>query len=273
MRRAAMLFCLIATGNGATAGEFLFSSGPQEYAGTKYYWLAEWELQVSLPRDVAPDDRFEVLFGSKGPQNRTLYFTSGNQQGSLAEVRPTAYEWIPIPLGQLSAGQTVRLHGKGSRSIAFIAGVRTVGQSTSAPDVKFVRLASSGPGGQGDGGAVWSELGGFEMNAATRKLWDAAPVEPDWQRARRSSRFAGIALSKVQRWLHERCLRDRDATSGLFRPTGSEWNYWDTAADCYPFYIWAAYFTDKEVLDTVMIEALQAEQRLCNQRGSPACLL
>ena len=52
--------------------------------------------------------------------------------------------------------------------------------------------------------------------------------------------------------------------SGLFRPTGAEWNYRDTAADCYPFYVWAAYFTDQQVLDTVMIDALEAEQRLCN---------
>jgi hypothetical protein len=56
----------------------------------------------------------------------------------------------------------------------------------------------------------------------------------------------------------------RDEASSLFRPTGAEWNYRDTAADCYPFYVWAAYFTDKEVLDTVMIDTLEAEQRLCN---------
>lgn len=50
----------------ASAGETLFTSGPQEFAGQKYYWLAEWRLEVTLPDDTAPDDRFEVLFGSKG---------------------------------------------------------------------------------------------------------------------------------------------------------------------------------------------------------------
>ena len=82
--------------------------------------------------------------------------------------------------------------------------------------------------------------------------------------AERSAQFAGLALTKVQRWLHERCLGVRDQRSGLFRPTGREWNYQDTAADCYPFYVWAAFYTDQHLLDTVMVEALAAEQRLCN---------
>jgi len=74
-------------------------------------------------------------------------------------------------------------------------------------------------------------------------------------------------VSKVQRWLREQCLPIRDERSGLFRPTGAEWNYRDTAADCYPFYVWAAFYTDKAVLDTVMVETLKAEQRLCNHLG------
>ena len=77
-------------------------------------------------------------------------------------------------------------------------------------------------------------------------------------------RYAGIALDKVQRWLHERCLPLRDEPSGLFRPTGPQWNYRDTAADCYPFYVWAAFYTDQRILNTVMVGALEAEQRLCN---------
>ena len=104
----------------------------------------------------------------------------------------------------------------------------------------------------------------FEISGQTRALWDPSPQGPDWNRAERSSRYAGIALSKVQRWLRECCLPIRDERSGLFRPTGPQWNYRDTAADCYPFYVWAAFFTDQEVFRTVMVEALQAEQRLCN---------
>ncbi len=105
---------------------------------------------------------------------------------------------------------------------------------------------------------------GFEISDQVRQLWDPAPQEPDWQRAERSARYAGIALGKVQRWLHEGCLAVRDERSGLFRPTGAEWNYRDTAADCYPFYVWAAFYTDQTVLETVMVDALKAEQQRCN---------
>ena len=115
---------------------------------------------------------------------------------------------------------------------------------------------------------VWSELPGFEMNDENRLLWKESAPEPDWTRAERSARYAGVAVGKVHRWLHERCLPVRDANSGLFRPTGAEWNYRDTAADCYPFYVWAAYFTDRDVFKTVMVDALAAEQRLCNRVGN-----
>ncbi len=66
---------LLATTFPALAGETLFTNGPQEHEGTSYYWIAEWKLEVTLPADVAADDRFEVLFGSKGPAKRTLRYS------------------------------------------------------------------------------------------------------------------------------------------------------------------------------------------------------
>jgi hypothetical protein len=253
---------LLLTSNPIRAAETLFQSGPQEYGGRNYYWLAEWKLEVTLPEDVGPEDSFQVLFGSKGPDKRTLYYEYGSQSRSLADVRPTAYEWISIPLGKLAGGKQVVLFGKGRERVAFLAGVRIMGQASTDLKVKPIRVANLSSSGSHS--CVWADLPGFEMNDEVRRLWDPSPDEPDWDRAERSSRYAGIALSKVQRWLHECCLPVRDGRSGLFRPTGREWNYRDTAADCYPFYVWAAYFTDQKVLDTVMIEVLQAEQRLCN---------
>jgi len=102
----------------------------------------------------------------------------------------------------------------------------------------------------GQHSAQWADLPGFELTDEARRLWNSSPGQPDWRRAERSARYAGIALSKVQRWLREQCLSVRDERSGLFRSTGRQWNYRDTAADCYPFYVWAAYYTDKEILDT-----------------------
>lgn len=259
-RHAWLGICLVASF--ASGGEVLFTSGPQEFGGRKYYWLAEWKLEVTLPDDVAAGDKLEVLFGTKGPAKRTLHFQYDGKTGSMADVRHETYEWIELPLGSLAAGKKVVLSGKRNGPVAFLAGVRVTGKSTSAPKVAPVRVA--GVPRSTDGSLTWSDLPGFELNQDTRSLWDPSPGSPDWRRAERSSRFAGIALDKVQRWLHERCLAVRDERSGLFRPTGREWNYRDTAADCYPFYVWAAFYTDKDVLDTVMIETLEAERRLAN---------
>jgi len=68
----------------ASAGETLFTSGPQEFAGRKYYWLAEWKLEVTLPDDTTSDDRFEVFFGSKGAGKRTLYFKYDGKTSSIS---------------------------------------------------------------------------------------------------------------------------------------------------------------------------------------------
>ena len=262
MRHLVVLAIILATAFAAPGAETLFTSGPQEYEGRKYYWLAEWKLEVTVPSDVAIDDRFEVFFGSKGPGKRTLQYEYGDKRGTLADVRQEPYEWIPLPLGKLAAGKNIVLTGKGHERIAFLAGVRISGKSTAELKVKPTQIA--GILSNGKHAAVWSEMPGFEMNDDVCRLWCPKPSKPDWDRAERSSQYAGIALSKVQRWLHECCLPVRDEQSGLFRPTGAVWNYRDTAADCYPFYIWAAYYTDQEVLNTVMIDALEAEQRLCN---------
>jgi len=255
-------FCFIAAAAVVSASETLFLSGPQEFAGTRYYWLAEWKIEVTLPADVSAGDRFEVLFGSKGPLKRTLYFKYNGRSGSLAEVRKKAYTWIEIPIGPLAPGKKVILYGKGRRNVAFLAGVRIVGRSVTPPKVRAIPVGAVSRTGEGT--AVWSDLPGFEPSAEMLRLWAPVCERPDWKRAERSARFAGIALDKVQRWLHERCLAVRDERTGLFRPTGPVWTYRDTAADCYPFYVWAAWFTDQKVLNTVMLETLKAEQRLCN---------
>ncbi|MCL4694333.1 MAG: hypothetical protein KJ060_17720 [Candidatus Hydrogenedentes bacterium] len=261
MKRWAAILCAVSMA--ASAAEVLFTDGPQEYQGRRYYWLAEWKLDVTLPADVAPGDRFEVLFGSKGSGERTLYYAYGDRSGSMAEVRPEAYEWIEIPLGELKAGEHVVLYGKGQPNVAFLAGVRVSGESSEPLKVEIFRTAQISP----DTRELmrWADLPGFEMSEDARRLWNPAPEAPDWDRVERSARYAGIALDKVQRWLHEECMAVHDKDSALFRPTGAEWNYRDTAADCYPFYVWAAWFTDMALLETVMLDTLEAEQRLCNQ--------
>ena len=227
---------LMASAAFSSADEVLFTSGPQEYGGRCYYWLAEWKLEITLPDDLGEDATLEVLFGSKGSGKRTLFYEHAGQSGSLADVGEEAYQWVPIPLGKLNAGEKVVLYGKGRERVAFLAGVRLAGKSHGGLAVKPIRVA--GISISGGHAAVWVDLPGFEMDDSVRRLWQPNPDGPDWERAERSAQYAGIALDKVQRWLHECCLPVRDEASGLFRPTGAVWTYRDTAADCYPFYIW-----------------------------------
>jgi len=119
--------------------------------------------------------------------------------------------------------------------------------------------------------AVASGTAGSWLQAGSAQ--DQVEVESGLGKAAESARIAGFSLSKVQRWLHERCLPAIDKETGFYRgqPVGSkygeysdEWNYRDTAADCYPFVVWAAYYTDRDVLNGPMRDILHTEQRLCN---------
>ena len=92
-----------------------------------------------------------------------------------------------------------------------------------------------------------------------------------FKRAKRSAKIAGYSLSKVQRWLHEVALPKIDPKSGLYishsKGSGryrSLWNYDDAAADTYPFLFWAAYYTDRALVDGPILDVLKAEQRLGN---------
>ena len=92
---------------------------------------------------------------------------------------------------------------------------------------------------------------------------EQATTQAAFQQAERSARLAGYALSKVQRWLREVALPCQDPQTGLLKMRGV-WNYANTAADCYPFLCWAAYFTDIEALNGPLREVLHAEIKLCN---------
>ncbi len=275
MRTGSVFLCIFATTSLASAGETIFTTGPQQHEGISYYWLAEWKLEVTLPPDVAADDRFEMLFGSKGPDKRTLFYEYNDRSGSLAEVRKHPFQWIPIPLGKLEAGRKVVLFGKGCKQVGFLAGVRVTGRSSAQLKVKPIRVAgtlSDSKSSLDRYRADWSDLFGFEMNDQMRSLWNPSPQQPDWQRAERSSRYAGIALDKVQRWLREECLPCIDPKTKLYisssigsaRYREALWNYDDAAADTYPFLFWAAYYTDYEKINGPILEVLEAEQRICN---------
>lgn len=96
---------------------------------------------------------------------------------------------------------------------------------------------------------------------------DRRAVQAALERATKSADIAGYAISKVQRWLHEKALPMIDPDTGLYRADG-RWNYHDTAADCYPFLCWAAWLVDPEALYGPVLNVLRSEQRLCNHVGA-----
>jgi len=94
----------------------------------------------------------------------------------------------------------------------------------------------------------------------------AAHAQDAFERATESAAIAGHALDKVHRWLHDIALTKIDEKTGLYRADG-KWNYRDTAADCYPFFIWAAHVVDRDVLNGAGRDILHREIALCNSEG------
>jgi len=96
---------------------------------------------------------------------------------------------------------------------------------------------------------------------------NSLPASSPRELARRNAELASPAFGEMHRWLHEVALPKIDPQTNLFRATGDSWNYRDTAADCYPFLAWAAYFTDKEAFEGPVLEVLRAEVKLCSHHG------
>ncbi len=122
----------------------------------------------------------------------------------------------------------------------------------------------------GSMGATMMVLGkarpGTSGNKPVALVDSAESDEGLWRAADHSSTIASYALSKVQRWLHDRALPTIDKKTHLY-PADTRWNYRDTAADCYPFLCWAAHVTDLDALNGPVLEVLKAEQTLCNHYG------
>jgi hypothetical protein len=95
----------------------------------------------------------------------------------------------------------------------------------------------------------------------------AAMGQDAFEQATESAAIAGHALGKVHRWLHEVAVPKIDPETGLYKADG-KWNYRDTAADCYPFFIWAAHVVDRDVLNGPARDVLHREIALCNSVGA-----
>ncbi len=117
--------------------------------------------------------------------------------------------------------------------------------------------------------ALWGSTGFMQAAEQAHIPGFSLMEETAFQKAARSARIAGYSLSKVQRWLHEKCLPAVDPETKLYLAqrdgwAKTHWNYQDTAADCYPFFAWAAFYLDGAIFEGPVREVLEAEQALCN---------
>ncbi|MBN1845944.1 MAG: hypothetical protein JW810_09690, partial [Sedimentisphaerales bacterium] len=103
MKSVFALICILALVGAAGAAEVLFTDGLEEFLGRRYYWLAEWKLEILLGPDVGPNDRLEVLFGTKGRPERTLHILHHDKSLTLAHAEPLdGYTWLTLPLSDLA---------------------------------------------------------------------------------------------------------------------------------------------------------------------------
>ena len=92
----------------------------------------------------------------------------------------------------------------------------------------------------------------------------ASDIDEALAQADKSAEIAGYTIGKVQRWLHEVAIKKIEPQTGLYRPDG-KYVYRDAWADCYPFFVWAAWLTDLEALNGPVRGALHAEIKHCPQ--------
>jgi len=93
---------------------------------------------------------------------------------------------------------------------------------------------------------------------------DDAKVNAALAKARASAEIAGTSLGKVNNWLHRVALKRIDPKTSLYYPEGN-WTYQDAWADCYPFFLWAAWATDLDTLNGPVRKALHAEIKNCDK--------
>ncbi len=202
----------------------------QVYEGTPYLWLGMQVVGLTADIEPSAEHKLMLLWGSKNDQRQAVVSINGIQQ-RIAHGGYDGFQWLAVPVGDKVEGKRYEIVLRpvpGDAPQGFISQVRLV-----TSDVNAEALSKQLPDGAKR--IEFFTPPARKLTDEERALWDPSPKEPDWKRAERSARIAGIALSKVQRWLHETCLPIRDEKTGLFRATGGQWNYRDTAAHCYPF--------------------------------------
>ena len=283
-----------------------FEDGPEQHGGVPYWWLGKYELTLEI--GVEPEDghALDLCWGSKD-DTRGARISVNGQTAKLKHGGYDGFRWVRVKLpGDISGSSyTVRMSSLEGQE-AFLAAVQLTdtgadeGSTGGMPEGArriAVKTSPAASASSTQGGAyaeahpeilkMWRDVesGAAAAPAAEKVESDSSPAFYRWpdesnrdgrsarvgsplmRQAGVSARIAGDSLGKVHRWLHEKALEHIDEETGLYRVRG-KWDYADTAADCYPFLTWAAWATDRDVLNGPVRDILRREQELCNVKGA-----
>ncbi|MCY2950854.1 MAG: hypothetical protein NTU53_02625 [Planctomycetota bacterium] len=248
---------------GAVLGWVWFEGAREEYRGTRYLWLAEGNIGLTIEAEPMGGQVIEMLWGAKGDEREAVVSINGKEQ----VVRKGGYdgfEWVrvAVPEGVVGKKYEVVLRATGVGRAAFVGEVRLV-------DPKAV--------GEGQPAKIAYAIvaGGGEAFADMRAVWDRERVggkklaeerlEGLFMGAERNGRLAGEAFYRCRKFV-EGWLAHADAKTGLIprNLTVSKdlWNGRDSAADNYPFMVLTCALTDRGMFEGRMKEMLAAEMRV-----------
>lgn len=242
---------------GKSLASIRFENGPESYAGTRYFWLARTQIDLTIQVRPAAGLTLDLLWGSKNDTRRAVLVVNGKLQ-TIEGGGYDGFRWKRVALPDDVKGDNyeVTIKQSGGKA-AFIAEVRLTdpaGTSTgnaATEAVSKMTLKTTVTSGYSSTSSVGIVASGEDL---AREL-PADPLE-------RSAEIASYTISKVQRWLHEVALEKIEPDTGLYHPDGN-FNYQDAWADCYPFLVWAAWLTDLEALNGPVRGALHAEIKHC----------
>jgi hypothetical protein len=256
---------------GAVLARVRFDDAAQDYQGTRYRFLGDGALRLTI--DVPPADghAIDLLWGSKNDA-RCAVMSVG---GKTVELRDGGYDgfgWVraPLPKGLRGDRYEILLRAGTVDRPAFFGEIRLVDPSQTATSnakpaaAKIAVAVEPAPAG---GGEAFPEM---------RALWDRQPpagpsddpAEAAFREAEKNGRLAAEALFRCRRFV-DGWLAHADPQSGLIpRNLGGDrdiWNAKDSAADNYPFMVLTCALTDRAMFEGRMLDMLRAETRLTSR--------
>ena len=287
-----------ASPNQEVVAELLFSTGPESYQGTPYFWLARFSLHLTLGITPKSTHQLQFLWGSKNDE-RTAVVVINGKSFPFSAGGYDGFRWQTIPLPADVAGQKYEIVvTAGEGKAAFLAGVRLLRPATSQETKDdHVSQPSLTVTTRQDLDAAKTTSVNIELEVKPVTTGSIAPQAgeafPEWrnfwdQPSRRNFSGEAATASEAEIFLeaeenarraHEQFFRCRryldgwlsvaDPQSGLIpqnlRPGGNVWTPENSAADNYPFMVLTAAILCPELLEERLFPILQTERKLTNR--------